>query len=58
MSRKVEPDFWLYRWQFDDRGRWIDSITQEERELPPIEQHKREWCHCPLCDPKLWKRGA
>lgn len=56
MSREIEPHFWLYRWQFDDGGRWIDSLTGEPRELPPIEEHKREWCRCPLCDPKLWNK--
>lgn len=57
MSRKVkEPDFWLYHWQFDGSGEWIDSLTGKPRELPPIEQHKRDWCSCPLCKPELWKR--
>jgi hypothetical protein len=54
MPNESDPDFWLYRWQFNKQGQWIDSITDEERKLPPIEHHKREWCSCPLCKPERW----
>jgi hypothetical protein len=55
MPRKVEPDFWLYSFQFEESD-WIDSISGKPRELPPVEQHKREWCQCPLCKPERYAK--
>ena len=46
----MQPDFWLYHWQIDEEGNWRDSYRQI-RDLPPAEQHRRDWCYCPLCRP-------
>jgi hypothetical protein len=51
-SKMKEPDFFLWRWQCDDDGSWIDSIYKLPRELPPVEQHRRDWCQCALCQPE------
>jgi hypothetical protein len=47
----TNSDFWLYSWQFS-HGEWIDSHTGSVRKLPPIEEHRRDLCQCPLCRPE------
>lgn len=58
----MEPDFFLYRWQCNDVGEWIDSRSPDPtnpiiRPLPPIEEHKRDWCQCILCQPDRYEQG-